>query len=1244
MSLLLRRAKRECRQQHRNLIKSPKHERADSVARTLLAEGSPVKPSMAGLAKWYPWAKKSQNVVEEPSIDSWEVTAAFLVHQLGMVAAEIKAVDVNASPNFEETCTGQDSKGPVFLQGDEDTPGRQGLEDPVASDAADLLESLRFLFLEPSEIEAGSPQERTRDSMDSDSSTRNTRDGSSVGDVDTGASTPQSTSRESQAMYKTPDDVPVSRVYRGRRNRPMISDLDIPLVREHDQESEKQSSADSLKENHASETVPAHEMAHTTILVPDPERDVSPPPTNAAQIVAATATSKAESTRVGINLHTNEIGALAGRQASKRRAGNTERRRRKATKSGNKGHNNALCNLQKIITRGVHTHASDKQKSQQEIAKLEEANESLEQRNTFLKDTNFEWYKAHAILNDRMLELEDQNLNEDPRTIAGLNKDVKMLKEKITQLEESKMQAVTAATRELSDYKQGQKGKVETLQAKLERTQEELAYAVEARDAFEEQLSDALALQNSTDQEAVAAFEAKEKTLKQENENRARLLQEESKKRKESEQLATDLRLSVRKAERNLKEAQDQITHLASANKLLEARAEPIDFLGLPPHQRNEMARMQHVVDDVTEELRLAKELLDKVSRAKLGQVQSIVLEDRDQHYQMYIARIEAQNEQITELKKGLSILEHAMRCDQGLAVGVQEENEELKISLNAVTNDLKAFREKQANGDYSLVDPRSWLHMQQCSEGREQAILRQQKAEENCRQVQGQFEAYKVKAMTVAASLWFRIWAFEGLIHPAQCPYYLTDNRDELVNSTGDVFELDINWKSLDDEAKSEAEDLRYYGHYRGPKGTPEAWLPVAVAQSQASGSNYALASITSSVSGSVLRASVTSSAVGSDDAQGSFYSSIAGSVVGIDTPAEAITALDTSTSQHAAGHESETPIDIQTFIKAQHHLIRRLQVHVAFLWGRIWEFEAIVTPEECDPRVWNKRKALVRRSFKYANFNPNYVDLDLEVGVPESNGPLHTPDAWIPETDDLDGEDENDSIDGFDDDDDGGNDDGDHDGGHNVIPNGASVLDAPPDGLQQPSTGPSTQDQTTTNITNYSPTISTSDPLPPTVPSSSTATLAELDARALLLTSDPTILSDHILAQHLAAHPHLIFPELSNRFEEQEPALALAGAKQPWVSRQLYTELDSSTMKNKGLDRDLYREQEQNEEVGEEPYVPNFGLSQQQLDSAIADCQRRMNQSVGYEGVSQQTRKDSGDFDKALEDGDDRDRKLGG
>ena len=71
---------------------------------------------------------------------------------------------------------------------------------------------------------------------------------------------------------------------------------------------------------------------------------------------------------------------------------------------------------------------------------------------------------------------------------------------------------------------------------------------------------------------------------------------------------------------------------------------------------------------------------------------------------------------------------------------------------------------------------------------------------------------------------------------------------------------------------------------------------------------------------------------------------------------------------------------------------------------------------------------------------------------------------------------------------------------------------------------------------------------------------------------------------------------------------------------------------------------QEEESAEIEEEPYVPNFGLSLQQLDSAIADCQRRMNQSMGYEGVSRRTRTESGDADKALEHGDDRDRRLGG
>ena len=431
-----------------------------------------------------------------------------------------------------------------------------------------------------------------------------------------------------------------------------------------------------------------------------------------------------------------------------------------------------------------------------------------------------------------------------------------------------------------------------------------------------------------------------------------------------------------------------------------------------------------------------------------------------------------------------------------------------------------------------------------------------------------------------MAENLWLRIWGFEGLKDPSQCPYYLTDDRETLVNSSGDVFELDINWKSLKDEADLEAADLRNYGCYRGPKGTPDAWLPVAQSSTNSS--------ISGSVVGASISASLSASADGSNDARASSDSSITGSVVGnpMVTPAEAIATL---AAQYAAGPKSETPADLQKYIAVQDKWIGRFQIHAVFLWARIWEFEAIVAPEECHPRVWDTRKGLVRRTWKYANFDPNHFKPQSEVGVPEPHGPLHTPDAWMPETNDLEGEDENDSVGGFDEEDDdggsddGGNDDaddGDEDGGYQVTLNGTNALDPSADlpeqpstrtASKQPSTEPPTQNQTASYINNNSPPISTSDPSTPTIPSSSTTTPTELDAQMLLLTSDSQVLDDHRLAQHLATNPHLLNPsEFSNLFEEQEPDLSLAGAKEPEISYQPYKELDSSKMKNKGLERD--------------------------------------------------------------------------
>ena len=74
----------------------------------------------------------------------------------------------------------------------------------------------------------------------------------------------------------------------------------------------------------------------------------------------------------------------------------------------------------------------------------------------------------------------------------------------------------------------------------------------------------------------------------------------------------------------------------------------------------------------------------------------------------------------------------------------------------------------------------------------------------------------------------------------------------------------------------------------------------------------------------------------------------------------------------------------------------------------------------------------------------------------------------------------------------------------------------------------------------------------------------------------------------------------------------------------------------------RDVERVQEEEDaEVKEEPYIPKFGLSQQELDSSIADCQRRTNQSMGHDSISQQTRTVSGDAGKIIEDDRGKDRR---
>ena len=87
------------------------------------------------------------------------------------------------------------------------------------------------------------------------------------------------------------------------------------------------------------------------------------------------------------------------------------------------------------------------------------------------------------------------------------------------------------------------------------------------------------------------------------------------------------------------------------------------------------------------------------------------------------------------------------------------------------------------------------------------------------------------------------------------------------------------------------------------------------------------------------------------------------------------------------------------------------------------------MISPEYCEDRVWNDRKELIRQSYIHAGFPVNAINLEEEAGLPEPHGPLHTPEQWMPEDDDLEGLLNNESN--GDESDDSGHDDDDSDGG---------------------------------------------------------------------------------------------------------------------------------------------------------------------------------------------------------------------
>ncbi|KAL8784197.1 MAG: hypothetical protein Q9195_009144, partial [Heterodermia aff. obscurata] len=964
MSLLLERAKRERLRWDKNPNIRSTYLQRTPKAFIPVAAVSPAKTAKGFWKKYFPYSKKMKSRLtnDEPPVENSQVTAAFLIHQLGMVAVEEADAVIHPRSATIKDANTDNALEASSMHSSGDFVAKELnnniLSTPLTLSAGLQNEPQLEPQLEPLDPIIFSPEDQVRLSIDSNVSNITSQAPSSISLVGTKASTPPSAQGKIHSYTEIVDDVAPTRLFHDQRNRPEAPNIEFALLPEGISTCDTQQSTDDSNGVQDVQPRDAAEVVQSSCTMSLGEGEAS----DAEKPTTTQENDIPDSTVVGAMLDAPED--IESNQVIKRSHRGKKLRKRirgtKVVKSNRKRFQGRIDAAASSVREDVELKIASLLKI---VSKLRRYNKALASQSS---KNYIEWQHAKNRVADYTYSLE----HEDPDTVTEANNVTKKLQEKYQLLEEKNKEQIMELQREFDDYVHSHKGEVDAVQTRLHKAQEETAYAEQCKDDYKQQLDDALFHQglHLQDQQIISAFQKKETTLIQDKENMSQLLGDEMKKLHEVGLEVTELRLSRRDAERKLEEAQDKINQLISANELLEARAEPIDFLGFPSGQQYEMDQKDQKLNEMADELRCAKETTAKIAKANGDDTMAVILDSHAHKVDMLTVMIQTKNDEISELQQKLSAQQNAQERDEYYGIHMQEDMEELQIQYNAVSKDLRELREQLAKGNHTLADPKSWLHMKECSEGREQAIHRQKKAEEQlegCQQLQ-------VDLQNHVCDVWRRVCGFEELMAPSECHLYLTEGRDELVARTLELCNVDVNDGDPQELAQMVADDMQKFGYYHGPHGTPANWLPSA--QIQAAAGNRAQASANGSASIQATQGSVSGQAHDCNN-----EGKAAGSLC-----------INSEWTMSPAVQEH---INELSYYSRKHHEL------IICLWGQMWEFEDIVAPEQCDERVWKNRLRLVKETEEFTGFEVNAIYPEDEALMEgRAHRPLHTPAHWMP------------------------------------------------------------------------------------------------------------------------------------------------------------------------------------------------------------------------------------------------------
>lgn len=238
-----------------------------------------------------------------------------------------------------------------------------------------------------------------------------------------------------------------------------------------------------------------------------------------------------------------------------------------------------------------------------------------EKQNKYLGKRNADFYVKYEKIRGRAITERYNNEQEGTTTKADLKDQLQKTQAAYQNLEETRKQESLALSGEFADFKQKSDGVMTIMRANYDNKVVELIETQASRDSYKDLYEKVLArpTQAFSKPNIIAGFRANE----QEKKDLTQALDSKTKDYDDCQNELVALRVDYGRRGREISELKDEITKVSSAKDYLEAKAVPIDFVGVPSDLQAIMDRKDAELVDLQKTVQIQTGTIQRMAKAK---------------------------------------------------------------------------------------------------------------------------------------------------------------------------------------------------------------------------------------------------------------------------------------------------------------------------------------------------------------------------------------------------------------------------------------------------------------------------------------------------------------------------------------------------------------------------------------------------------------------------------------------------